>query len=389
MYVEGVEDAEADLAAGIRACIGPTALIAASTDLHGNISRKLVELVDIFTTYRTAPHIDVTETREKAYRLLVECLDAGVRPVRAFVSVPVLLPGERTCTTAEPGGAFYRSVAEFDATPGILDVSFWVGYVWADEARSSATCIVTGTDPTAISHAAEVLARRYWALRDAFAFGVPAGSPSECIEHAVAAAPGQLAIISDSGDNPTGGGAGDVPVMLHALLSSEALQRSGRRVVFASMPAPRAVEACFAAGENSTVECTVGGELDPIHGHAIALRGVVQVLHEGDVHAQRQVVLCCGLVTVILTQRRKPFHHLHDFTILGLDLLAFDILCVKLGYLVPELAEVAGLALLALTPGAVHQDVATLSYRKVSRPMFPLETEFDFSPDVQLFHSTA
>ena len=121
MNVVGMDDAEGDFAGAVRECIGDAPLISASMDLHGNVSAALVGAVDMFTAYRTAPHIDVEETRAKAFRLLVECLEKGTRPLRAWVPVPVILPGERTSTIAEPGRAFYQSIAEFDSIQG-----FWM-----------------------------------------------------------------------------------------------------------------------------------------------------------------------------------------------------------------------------------------------------------------------
>ncbi|MCC6312583.1 MAG: M81 family metallopeptidase, partial [Thermomicrobiales bacterium] len=49
MAVEGLDDAEADLAAALRDLVGPRCLISASMDLHGNVSARLVELVNLFT----------------------------------------------------------------------------------------------------------------------------------------------------------------------------------------------------------------------------------------------------------------------------------------------------------------------------------------------------
>ncbi|MCB1095735.1 MAG: M81 family metallopeptidase [Verrucomicrobiae bacterium] len=388
MNVDGIDDAEADFARAVRACVGDMPLISASMDLHGNVSGELVGAVDIFTAYRTAPHIDVEETRKKAFRLLVECLKNGTRPLRAWVSVPVILPGERTSTIAEPGRAFYRSIEEFDPVPGVLDASFWVGYVWADEPRVAATAVVTGTDPVAIKRTAETLADRYWKLREEFEFGVDADTAEACIERAVSASE-KLVIISDSGDNPTGGGAGDVPVMVETLLTNEHLATSGLKALYASMPGPVAIQLCFEAGEGNNVSCEVGGELDPVHGYPITLSGTVKKLHTGDLDALRQAVLECGHVTVILTERRKPFHHIRDFTELGLDLADFKILSVKVGYLVPELEQAADLALLALTPGSVNQDIPALEHKRVKRPVYPIDTSFEWAPVATLFGETA
>ena len=384
MNVVAMDDAEGDFARGVRECIGDAPLISASMDLHGNVSAELVAAVDMFTSYRTAPHIDVEETRAKAFRLLVECLEKDTRPLRAWVPVPVILPGERTSTITEPGRAFYQSIAEFDSVPGILDASFWVGYVWADEPRVAATAVVTGTDADAIKLAAETMANRYWNLREDFKFGVDADTAVACIERAVSASE-RLIVISDSGDNPTGGGAGDVPVMVETLLASALLAESGFKALYASMPGPSAIEACFEAGEGSEVTCQVGGELDPVHGYPITLSGTVKKLHTGDPDALRQAVLECGYVTVILTERRKPFHHIRDFTDLDLDLSDFKILSVKVGYLVPELQQAADLALLALTPGSVNQDIPALGHQRVRRPVYPIDTEFEWTPVATVF----
>ncbi|MGK0185264.1 MAG: microcystin degradation protein MlrC [Verrucomicrobiales bacterium] len=384
MNVDGIDDAETDFACAVRQCVGNDVIVSASMDLHGNVSGELVQAVDIFTAYRTAPHIDVEETREKAFRLLIDCLKKGIRPARAWVPVPVILPGERTSTIAEPGRAFYQSIAEFDSNPAILDASFWVGYVWADEPRVAACAVVTGTHASAIRNAAETLGERYWNLRHDFKFGVETGTATACIDRAVSADE-SLVVISDSGDNPTGGGAGDVPIMVETILAHEGLKQSGHRALYASMPGPAAIEACFSAGEGCQVQCETGGHLDPVHGYPITLTGIVRKLHTGDADARRQAVLQCGHVTVILTERRKPFHHIQDFTELGLALDQFKILSVKVGYLVPELEAAADLALLATTPGAVNQDIPSLQHQRVRRPVFPLDTDFKWTPQATVF----
>ncbi len=48
---------------------------------------------------------------------------------------------------------------------------------------------------------------------------------------------------------------------------------------------------------------------------------------------------------------------------------------VKLGYLFPELAPLAALALLALSPGVSDLELTRLPYRHVYRPIYPLDPE--------------
>ena len=110
MFVEGMHDAEGDFIAAVRELVGPDVLIAASYDLHGNVSQKIVDSLDMFSTYRTAPHIDVPDTMRRAVTMLVRALRTGQRPVVGWVPVPVLLPGERTSTQDEPARTFYTQL---------------------------------------------------------------------------------------------------------------------------------------------------------------------------------------------------------------------------------------------------------------------------------------
>ena len=50
---------------------------------------------------------------------------------------------------------------------------------------------------------------------------------------------------------------------------------------------------------------------------------------------------------------------------------------VKIGYLVPELYDMRGDWIMALTPGGVDQDLERLDYKRIKRPMFPLDENMD------------
>jgi microcystin degradation protein MlrC len=379
MNVLGMDDAEGDLAEAIRALVGPSCVISAAMDLHGNVTARLVELVDIFTAYRLSPHEDVLQTREKACANLLHCLDNRIRPLRAWVRIPVILPGERTSTTVEPGRSVYASLQESDSVPGILDASLWVGYVWADEPRSSACAVVSGTDARAVRREAERIARRYWDARTEFDFVAPAGSADWCIDQALACE-GNAILLSDSGDNPTAGGAGDIPTFIERLLARPAFAQAQLTAIYASVPDPMAAAACQAAGLGGEVRVTLGGKLDPIHGAPLTLQGSVAALYAGDPVGGDIAVLRAGGVHVIITSRRKPYHIIADFANLGLDIAAHKLTVVKIGYLEPELRQAARHAFLALTDGSVNQDIPSLTYQRVQRPIFPLDREF--SPDL-------
>jgi microcystin degradation protein MlrC len=374
MLVDGMEDAEADLAAAVRQVIGPDALITASMDLHGNITSNYTAQIDMLTAYRTAPHRDMVETRQRACQLLLRALTSGLRPQIACVPIPVLLSGEQTRTDMEPGQSLWTGLAEIDQIPGVWDASLFVGFAWVDERRAHAAAVVTGSDAAVIQGEAKRLAQQYWAARAQFQFGTPAGSIDECIAWALAA-PEPCIFLSDSGDNLTAGAPGDLPLVLERLLAQPV-----PGAVVGGIPDAAAVAACRTAGVGATVQLSLGGKLDPIHSRPLAFNGHVQHIVPGQGDAGDQAVVRSGNVTVVITQRRKAFTTVADFTTVGVDPLAYKIVVVKLGYLFPDLLRVAPRAYLALSPGASDLALDRLPYRHLVRPMFPLDKEFHWAP---------
>lgn len=374
MSVVGMDDAEGDLAASIRNVVGNDCVISAGMDLHGNITEQLVSNIDVFTCYREAPHIDAMETKERAVTHLLHCLETGTRPHRAFVRIPVMLPGERTSTFVEPGRTVYGRLAESDAVDGVIDPSLWVGYVWADQPRTNATVVVSGTDVNAIREEARKIARRYWEARHGFDFGVPTGPADWTIEEALKQ-DRKAVIISDSGDNPTAGGAGDVPYMTERLLAHEPFRTGEKSAIVAAVPNAGAVKACTNAGLGNDVTVMIGGVLDPVNGYPLEVTGTVYAVQENDSVGGNIAVVKSGGVHVIIPTRRKPYHRMSDFEAVDLRVAEHDVTVVKIGYLEPELREAASAAYMALSPGAVNQDIPGLPYERVQRPIFPLDPD--------------
>ncbi|CAM5660827.1 MULTISPECIES: M81 family metallopeptidase [Streptomyces] len=382
MTVEGIDDAEAVLLERIRATVGPDVIVSTSMDLHGNVSRELAHRSDLITCYRMAPHEDHMETKERAVRNLVELLVSGrPRPVKAWVPVPVLLAGEQTSTRIEPAKSVYAAIDEVEAIAGVTDAAIWVGYAWADEPRNRAVVVVTGDDTAAVSAGAERLARGFWDARDDFDFVAPTGTYDELLDEALDSDKRPY-FISDTGDNPTAGGAGDVTWGLTQLLKRPEFQKEdGPTVIYASVPGPAAIETAVAAGIGATVTVTAGAEVDDRHAGPVTLTGVVHAIRHGDRDAETEVVIRVGSVYAILTRLRKPYHHEHDFTDLDLDPRSADIVIVKIGYLEPELFDMSVGWKMALTPGGVDQDLVRLGHRRIRRPMFPFDRDMA-APDL-------
>ncbi|MEM7314739.1 MAG: M81 family metallopeptidase [Planctomycetota bacterium] len=379
MHVEGMRDAEDDFAGQVKSVVGSDCPIGASFDLHGNLTSSLARKLTSLSAYRTAPHEDEPETRARAFRQLVEHVENPVSLARCRIPIPVLLPGECTSTQYDPGKSLYRNVSLLEQQYDLRDLSLFVGYAWADEARSTACVIATGEVAEQCREAAIELASQYWSVRERFTFGMDA-LPSEEVLVQAENSRMRPVIISDSGDNPTAGGVGNLVVALRAVLDSSVASE----VVVAGIWDSAATSACFDAGQGAELELKIGTTMPGEYGTPIELQVCVERLHEGDLQASRQAVVRASSrpnVQIVLTERRKPFHYLADFEQLGIEPDSLGILIVKIGYLVPELFGLAAQHWLALTPGAVDQDLERLKYQELIRPMFPMDREFNWLPE--------
>jgi microcystin degradation protein MlrC len=374
LFVDGMQDAEGDWISSAREVVGDACLISASYDLHGNLSRRVVDNLDMLSAYRTAPHIDVEETMRRACDLLVSCATKQIQPTVVWVPIPVLLPGERTSTEDQPAKGLYAQLPAINSRAGVLDASLLVGYVWADEPRATASAVLTGTDPAVLEEEAARLGREYWNAREDFKFGVPVGSIAELIEQAQGLTT-QPVILADSGDNPTGGGVGDRAEVLEELL------RCGfKNALVAGIADLPATELCYQHAPGTRLPLRIGATLDPQGSRPIEVDAEILFLLAAESPRERRAVVRVDGVTVVLTAARCPFHDIKDFTALGLHPADFKLLVVKSGYLSPELAPIARPALMALSDGAIPQDLESLPPNRLRPPTFPFDRSFAWEP---------
>ena len=383
MSVEEIDDPEGDFIKKIRNVIGYETLISTSMDLHGNVSVKLAEETDLITCYRMAPHEDALESKKRAVENLLERLESkkGKPLYKARIEVPILLPGEKTSTRIEPGKSLYAKVNPITKSPGIIDAGIWLGYPWADEPRNHGVIMVTGDNKNAVSQAAEYLAESFWNVKDEFEFVAPVASLDESLNLALKSKEIPY-IISDMGDNPTAGGAGDVTWTLRELLKREEfINNNGPSVIYASIPGPELTKKAVEIGVGNEVEALVGAQIDNRYSPPIKIKGKITAIKHGDKYAETEVVVQSGSIKIIVTKKRKPYHKLSDFTELNINPNESDIIIVKIGYLVPELYNINKGWTMALTPGGVDQDLDRLDYKRIKRPMFPLD-DFENKPDL-------
>ena len=393
--VEGIDDPEGMFLEKIRGVIGHDALVTTTMDLHGNPSLNIVLYSDLITTFRMAPHDDSQISHRRGVVNLLDRMTSGKgRPAyKAWVPVPVLLSGEWSSTRVEPAKSLYAMVPEVEALPGVVDAGIWISYVWGDNRRNQGAVIVVGDDKEQVGSSAKKLAQRFWDVRKEFSLEAPGYDLEKCLDLALASNKKPF-LISDMGDNPGGGGSGEVTWTLARVLKRPEFQSpNGKTLLYCSIPGAEMVDAARKAGVGGQVKANVGAMLDNSYEGPILLSGTV--VYVSDPPQQRQAntgqtpsatqsrmgngiaIIKTGSVYVVVgTSSPTP-----NLTDTGIDPRNMDIVMVKQGYLVNYWYNMKGDWVMADTRGGVDQNFKTLPYKNIVRPMFPIDYDM---PDPEL-----
>src|SRR5437660_3193910 len=161
------DDPDGVLFGMVRGIVGPDVRIAATLDLHANVSERMVQSIDVFIGYRTNPHLDMRERGAEAAAAIRELL-GGLRPQRAFIRLPIVPPTVTMLTAAGP----YAEMIDFGQrrmTPEIMNVSVMGGFAFADTAKNGLTVVVTARhNRRAAERLAGEIAELGWANRERF-----------------------------------------------------------------------------------------------------------------------------------------------------------------------------------------------------------------------------
>ncbi|MEG0519499.1 MAG: M81 family metallopeptidase [Bacteroidales bacterium] len=383
--VEGVDDPEGEFMERVRGVIGNDAMVTTTMDLHGNVSWRVALYSDLITTFRQAPHDDSRQSHRRGVVNLLDRISSGKgRPAyKAWVAVPVLLSGEWTSTRVEPAKSLYAMVPEVEAMPGVLDAGIWIGYVWGNEARNQGVVMVVGDDKQQVEAGAKKLAQKFWDVRRQFTLEAPGYPLEKCLDLAIASKKKPF-FISDMGDNPGGGGSGEVTWTLARVLKRPEFQSpKGKSLLYCSIPGREMVAAARKAGVGNQAQGYVGAMTDNSYEPPVLLSGTV--VYVSDVPEQTKAVqdqslqrrrsdiaiIKTGSVYVVVgTSSPTP-----NLANTGIDPAKMDIVMVKQGYLVPQWYNMQADWVMAQTRGGVDQDFKTLPYTGITRPIFPLDPD--------------
>src|SRR5271169_3071912 len=210
------DDPDGVLFAKVREIVGPSVPIAATLDLHANVSLRMVRSIDAFIGYRTNPHLDMRERGAEAAAAIREML-AGTRPQAAFIRLPIVPPTVTMLTAAGPYAEMI-DLGQRRMSPDIMNVSAMGGFAFADAPECGLSVVVTARHD---KRAAETLAREIaelgWANRARFYPRLTSLDDAVAQALTVGHDPSRPALaFADVADNPGGGGRGNTVFMLRA-----------------------------------------------------------------------------------------------------------------------------------------------------------------------------
>lgn len=387
LEVEGLDaDADTDYVCAIRDRVGPDVPIGVSLDLHGDMTPELLEAGTVFSVLRTAPHRDDKETGYRAADQLLRVLRQGLKPRKVAVSIPILVPGETAVTALPPANRLYGSLPGYDAVPGMMEANILVGFAWNDRPWTGVTALaVSESDAAVAREQATRLAREIWAAHDEFVLRMETAE----VEAGLRRAQGselRPVYVSDSGDNTTAGAAGDLTLVLQAALRLA----PDEDIVVAGITAPKTVARLLAAGIGAEVEIALGAEHLSRERTACRVTARVEACGEwlelGGFQPYRSRESAWAKVRighVVATFHAQPIGITtpHHFRAMGIDPVAHKVYVVKLGYLHPQLEDIAARHILLLSDGTSQLDMTRLGWQRLPRPTWPLDKGFDWTPE--------
>ena len=379
---EGEDDVEGRVLSIARQVLGPDRPVVMSLDLHANITRRMVELASAIVGYHTYPHIDMFETGQRAARLMLRIIKGQCRPTMAMRKLPLIIPAENSQTYRGPMAKLIQAAQTLEAAGKAEAVAIFPVQPWMDiDEMGCAVVAVTNNDARAAQKHADALAARLWKTRKDYDVKL------HTVPDALAAAEkvkGGPVVLAESSDSTGSGSPGDSTGVLKYLVKAKL---SGPAAIF--LVDPEAVAKAVAAGIGATVKMSIGGAFDKKNSKPVPVTAYVRLISDGRWTARargyntgittamgRAVVLEAGQLRILVAERSAMTVDPELFRSHGIDPAYCHIVVVKSPNGFRAAYEpIAKAIFLVDTPGVSTANFARLPFKRVPRPLYPLDPD--------------
>ncbi len=386
MVCTHLDDGEGELIARVRAVVGSNIPIVVTLDLHANISDQMAELADIITIYKTYPHIDQYETANEAAALLQRTLEGEIKP-HVVVSRGQMLDGAdhgRTTMSGPMTEVLERAKAGLAGVDDVLSCSVAAGFPWVDINDTGPSVVVVGNGYLpAHQELADDLIAEIWRSRKRISIDI------QTIEQTIMAiqTAGERTapiVVADFADNPGGGGYGDGTRLLQAMIDANV-----QDAVYGLLYDPVAVRTCVEQGLGAHVVVAIGGKIDARYGKPIPVTGYVVAVTDGNLTLKGPmmagsriamgptVVLRVGGIDIFMTSGRFQLYDLRFFEHADIDPRTKAVVVVKSAHhFRAAFAPIASEVIVTDGGGGLtSRNYKELDYKKVRRPVYPLDLD--------------
>ncbi|MDA3838049.1 MAG: M81 family metallopeptidase [Candidatus Delongbacteria bacterium] len=367
MRIVDIGDAEGDLLSDLRK-IYPDIPIICGLDMHATITNKMTSNANAFVGFKTAPHIDVYETGEKAAEICRLTLENKLDLQMGLAKLPIMIAGEKSETDSEPMRSLISELKEYEKNDEILAASYLLGFPWADsEDNGVTTLVVTKGNKQKASEVAIKLSGMFKKKSSEFNFSVPSYEPEKALKIALDQSE-KLTFLSDSGDNPTAGSTGDNTTMLKLLINEkERILSLNKNILVAGIYDTKAINYCSDhIGE--TISITVCGFYDTMNCTPVELTG--KVIKNWGPFSSDMVLFSTEIFELIIVSKHIGFTDVTMFEAMDIDYINKDLIVVKLGYLTDPFKKIANTSILALTKGCTNELLSDLPYENKDEYVF-------------------
>ena len=380
--VEGIHDLEADLASAVRDVVGDVPM-AASFDLHGNVTQAMADSLNGIFACRHYPHVDLHERARDAVRHVHYMVETNTRARCEVVDLPMLLP---TTTTFEGiGKDLLGQLLALQTESGCVDISWFHGFPYTDIPHVGTYVVLTSFDEQldAARQAVHAFAQEVWTQREGF---VPESLDGPQAVARAQAASSYPVVIHETSDNCGGGAPGDATHLLRAMLEAGL----GSDACFAFLVDAETAALAHAAGVGAQIEISLGGKTDDLHGDPIQTSAYVKALHDGRLIMQHMFKgaplnigpmarLVIDEMDVVVASRRSQTFDQEPFLAVGIDVMKYKYVALKSSnHFRAGFQDIAGEIVTADTPGLMTHNISIFPRQQTARALWPLDAKATF-----------
>ena len=381
--VDGLGSGDHHILKAIRDLVGPYIPITVACDPHGNLCQDYVEATTAIRSYRQSPHTDSRDTWRKMAQMVCDLVKDRQNIHSVYRKLPMILGGEQSVSADEPVRSINQYLDELEQDPRILSCSWHVGYIRHDTDVAGCGIVVvpaTEADQAYAEEVADKLADYVWNKRHEFHYTGTTAKPDDALAMALGFE-GKPFVITDSGDNTTSGATGWNTFILRQALAA----KSDKRILFASICDPKTCDLLdgLDLGTKTEIELGVGhdamSEKVKLEVTVLSKGQVVRPIGIGTEGIAKTFGKCVVVhvegtaIDVIVANHRQSYAHAIQFESAGVNWMDYDVTVVKQGYIFPYLKENATGYVMSLTDGATPQDTASIPFKRIMRPMFPVD----------------